>query len=278
VFGATAVVDPPPARSPRRTSARRSSLGSRARAATPSAWSSSRVARPPFGSGHSSCEAPPRATARSSSTACRCPPLPLGGLTSFINSRLLSEINLYPGNSPAVRAPRGAILEVDSRDPRTDAFHGAVEFSASMPGSSPRARSRQLRHRGGFRRSLIDLVFEYVVPADTIQTTKLPSTTTTSFTTCARRADKTASTSTARRSPAARRRRAPRRRSGDPWRREPRHAVQLHAASWYTSTTGTRPRRPAPLRPHRSEVQPRNELSFDAQFTKSTGAPSGTRG
>jgi TonB family protein len=54
----------------------------------------------------------------------------LGGLSSFLHSRVLDTVDLYPSNF-GVRYGRkvGGVIEARLRDPRTDAFHGIAEAS-----------------------------------------------------------------------------------------------------------------------------------------------------
>jgi TonB family protein len=54
----------------------------------------------------------------------------VGGFTSFVHSRVLDSVDLYPSNF-SVRYGRkvGGIIEARVRDPRTDGFHGIAEAS-----------------------------------------------------------------------------------------------------------------------------------------------------
>lgn len=61
-------------------------------------------------------------------------PVPLlyhvGGLTSFVHSRVLESVELQPSNfSPRYGRKMGGIIEVRLRDPRTDGPHGIGELS-----------------------------------------------------------------------------------------------------------------------------------------------------
>jgi Carboxypeptidase regulatory-like domain/TonB-dependent Receptor Plug Domain len=53
-----------------------------------------------------------------------------GGLTSFVHSRVLDTVEMYPSNF-SVRYGRklGGVIEAKIRDPRTDGFHGIAEAS-----------------------------------------------------------------------------------------------------------------------------------------------------
>ena len=53
-----------------------------------------------------------------------------GDLTSFVNSRMLERIDLYPGNFSARYGRKlGGIIDVGIRDPKTDRFHGMVDIN-----------------------------------------------------------------------------------------------------------------------------------------------------
>ncbi len=64
-------------------------------------------------------------------------PVPLlyhfGGLTSFINSRVIDHIDFYPGNF-SVRYGRamGGIIDVGLRDPATDKIHGVLDTNLPL--------------------------------------------------------------------------------------------------------------------------------------------------
>ena len=54
----------------------------------------------------------------------------LGGLSSFVHSRVLDSIDLQPSNfSPRYGRKVGGIIEVKLRDPKTDGLHGVAEVS-----------------------------------------------------------------------------------------------------------------------------------------------------
>ena len=99
-------------------------------------------------------------------------PVPLiyhfGGIISVYNSYLLEQIDFYPGNFSARYGRRtGGILEVTTRDPAVDKLHGVVEFSfidTFITAEGP--INDKLSISGGFRRSLIDLVFPLFIPDD----------------------------------------------------------------------------------------------------------------
>ena len=107
-------------------------------------------------------------------------PLPLlyhfGGLTSVYNSRLLERIDFIPGNFSARYGRKmGGILEVATRDPATDGFHGALELSvvdASILLEAP--IGEHFSFAIAARRSLIDAVFEAVIPEDAFNVLAAP--------------------------------------------------------------------------------------------------------
>ncbi len=91
-----------------------------------------------------------------------------GGLTSFFNSHLLEEVNLYPGNySARWGRAAGGVVEAKVRDPKSDGFHALVELSAIdsfavVEGPVAKKTSVAL----AARRSNIDLFFDAFVPED----------------------------------------------------------------------------------------------------------------
>src|SRR5262245_15398193 len=99
-----------------------------------------------------------------------------GGLTSFVNPRLLDHIDLYPGNFSARYGRKmGGIIDVGIRDPKTDGLHAMTDVNlidASFIVEAPVGK------RGAFaiaaKRSYIDFWFENVVPQDAIGVTAAP--------------------------------------------------------------------------------------------------------
>ena len=99
-----------------------------------------------------------------------------GGLTSFVNPRLLDHIDLYPGNFSARYGRKtGGIIDVGIRDPKTDALHVMADVNlidASFIAEGPVGK------RGSFalaaKRSYIDFWFNNVVPQDVIGVTAAP--------------------------------------------------------------------------------------------------------
>ncbi|MEM9068018.1 MAG: TonB-dependent receptor [Myxococcota bacterium] len=174
-FGATAIIDPPPREVVRRTIAREALTripGTRGDALRAIEILPG-VARPAFGAG----ELIIRGSAPGDSEILlEGVPIPLlyhfGGLTSVINSRLLDRIDFFPGNFSSRYGRRmGGIVEVDTRDPLSihddRSIHGVLEFgvidtSILLEFPLGEDASQAL----AFRRSLIDIVFEQVVPDD----------------------------------------------------------------------------------------------------------------
>jgi TonB family protein len=99
-----------------------------------------------------------------------------GGLTSFVNPRILDHIDLYPGNFSARYGRKmGAIIDVGIRDPKTDGFHGMADVNlidASFIVEGPVGK------RGAFaiagKRSYIDFWFKNVIPQDAVGITAAP--------------------------------------------------------------------------------------------------------
>jgi TonB family protein len=99
-----------------------------------------------------------------------------GGLTSFVNPRLLDHIDLYPGNFSARYGRKtGGIIDVGIRDPKTDGFHGMADVNlidASFIAEGPVGK------RGAFaiaaKRSYIDFWFKNVIPEDVVGVTAAP--------------------------------------------------------------------------------------------------------
>ena len=91
-----------------------------------------------------------------------------GGLTSFFNSRYIERVDLYPGNfSSRYGRVSGGVIEVRSKDPRSDGFHAGfdlnlVDSSAFVSSNAGRKASFAV----AARRSNIDLVFSKLVPKD----------------------------------------------------------------------------------------------------------------
>ena len=177
-FGATAVVDPPPREVTRRTitSDQLTSIPGTRGDAIRAVEILPGVARPAFGSGALIIRG---AAPNDSQAFLEGIPIPLlyhfGGLTSFIQSRLLDRLDFYPGNFSARYGRKvGGILEVETRDPRGDGLHGVLELSVIDVGAFAEfGLGENASAAIGFRRSLIDIVFDNIVPDD-IGVTQLP--------------------------------------------------------------------------------------------------------
>ena len=171
VFGAVAVVDAPP-----REITRRTIRGEQLRIIPGTGGDALRaveilpgVARPPFGSGALIVRGSAPGDSEVFFEGVSVPLLyHFGGLKSVINSRLLESIDFFPGNFSSRYGRRtGGILEVSLRDPATDRFHGVLEASAidiSIIAEGPITENFAIAVAA--RRSLIDLVFESIVPED----------------------------------------------------------------------------------------------------------------
>jgi TonB family protein len=99
-----------------------------------------------------------------------------GGLTSFVNPRLLDKIELYPGNfSTRYGRKMGGIIDVEVRDPKTDGFHGMVDVNII---DSAFLVEGPIGKRGGLalaaKRSYIDAWFRNVIPEDFVGVTAAP--------------------------------------------------------------------------------------------------------
>jgi TonB family protein len=91
-----------------------------------------------------------------------------GGLTSFVQPRLLERIDLYPGNF-SVRYGRkmGGIVDVGVRDPRTDGYHAMADVNvidASVLAEGPIGKHGSIAIAA--KRSYIDFFFANLMPAD----------------------------------------------------------------------------------------------------------------
>lgn len=99
-----------------------------------------------------------------------------GGLTSFYNSRLLEQIDFYPGNFSARYGRKtGGVLEVSSRDPASDRLHGVIETSfidVSLMLEFP--ITDELSMAIAARRSVLDFFIETLIPDDTLDIVTAP--------------------------------------------------------------------------------------------------------
>jgi TonB family protein len=170
-FGATAVVEAPPREVTRRSIGREqlTSIPGTRGDALRAVEILPGVARPAFGSGALIVRG---AAPGDSQAFLEGIPIPLlyhfGGLTSFSQSRLLERVDFYPGNF-SVRYGRkmGGVLEVETRDPRGDGLHGVLELSVIDVGVLAEfPLGENAAGAFGIRRSMIDVVFDNVIPED----------------------------------------------------------------------------------------------------------------
>jgi TonB family protein len=99
-----------------------------------------------------------------------------GGLTSFINPRLVDRIDFYPGNF-SVRYGRatGGIVETRVVDPKLDSVHGVADVNlldASLLVQVPVTQDGSLSLAA--RRSYIDVVLENTLSSDTMSMLAAP--------------------------------------------------------------------------------------------------------
>jgi len=178
-FAATAVVDAPPREVTRRTIESEELVrvpGTRGDALRAVELLPG-VGRPPFGAGILIVRG---AAPGDSQIFFEGGPVPLlyhfGGLTSFINSRLLERIDFYPGNfSVKYGRATGGVLEVTGRDPAFDGLHGVVDINvldASFLIEGPLGDNVSVA--AAARRSYIDFFFETLVPDDAFDVVAAP--------------------------------------------------------------------------------------------------------
>ena len=99
-----------------------------------------------------------------------------GGLTSFFSSRYIERVDLYPGNfSTRYGRVSGGVIDVRTKDPRSDGFHAGIELSLI---DSSAFVSTSAGPKTSFavaaRRSNIDLVFAKFVPKDAYSVVAAP--------------------------------------------------------------------------------------------------------
>ncbi len=99
-----------------------------------------------------------------------------GGLTSFMNSRLIGRLDLYPSNF-GTRYGRvaGGVIDVQARDPKSDRLHGVIDLNlidSSVLVESPLGDTTAVALAA--RRSNIDFVFENFVPEDAYSVVAAP--------------------------------------------------------------------------------------------------------
>ena len=100
-----------------------------------------------------------------------------GGVTSFMSSRLVEKLDVYPGNfSPRYGRAVGGVIDITARDPNTDRLHAALDLNLIDSSAFVEAPiSRDLSVAGAVRRSNIDFVFENFVPEGTYDVVAAPT-------------------------------------------------------------------------------------------------------
>jgi hypothetical protein len=100
-----------------------------------------------------------------------------GGLTSFMSSRLVQKLDVYPGNFSARygRAVGGAI-DITMRDPSTDRLHAVLDVNLIDSSAFVETPiTSELSVAAAVRRSNIDFVFENFVPDNTYNVVAAPT-------------------------------------------------------------------------------------------------------
>jgi TonB family protein len=99
-----------------------------------------------------------------------------GGLTSFINTRMLDSVDFYPGNfSVRYGRRRGGIIEATLADPARDKLHGVIDLSlidGSVFAQGPITSDWEFA--AAARRSWIDLVLGSALSSADISTIAAP--------------------------------------------------------------------------------------------------------
>jgi TonB family protein len=99
-----------------------------------------------------------------------------GGLTSFVQPRLLNKIDLYPGNfSARFGRKMGGVIDVGIRDPKIDALHGLLDVNlvdSSLLLEGP--INRNWSFAVAARRSYFDLFIDKLIPKDEVRLTAAP--------------------------------------------------------------------------------------------------------
>jgi TonB family protein len=135
------------------------------------------VARPPFGAGQIIVRGSAPAD-----TQLLLDGIPIsllyhfGGLTSFINSRLLESVDFYPGNfSVRYGRRRGGIIEATLADPARDRLHGVADLNlidGSVLAQGPIAANSEFAVAA--RRSWVDLVLGSLLSSSDVTTVAAP--------------------------------------------------------------------------------------------------------
>lgn len=136
------------------------------------------VGRPPFGAGLVLIRG---SSPQDSTVLLNGIPVPLlyhfGGLTSFINSRALERIDFYPGNFSVKYGRRmGGVIDVGTRDPRGDGYHGVLDVNLPLDSSllveGPITKKATFLVAG--RRSYLGELARAVIPSGTFDAFAAP--------------------------------------------------------------------------------------------------------
>ena len=99
-----------------------------------------------------------------------------GGLTAVYNSELLESVDYLPGNfSTYYGGVVGGVVDVKSRNPKTDGFHGVLEvnaYNANVVLETPITDTLSIA--GAYRRSYIDLLLPLFLKEDSPSFTVAP--------------------------------------------------------------------------------------------------------
>jgi hypothetical protein len=100
-----------------------------------------------------------------------------GGLTSFMSSRLVEKVDVYPSNFSA-RYGRavGGVIDITARDPNRDRLHAVLDLNLIDSSAFVETPvTPDLSVAAAVRRSNIDFVFENFVPKDTYNVVAAPT-------------------------------------------------------------------------------------------------------
>ncbi|MGZ6080860.1 MAG: TonB-dependent receptor domain-containing protein, partial [Myxococcaceae bacterium] len=99
-----------------------------------------------------------------------------GGLTAVFNSELLESVDYFPGNfSSYYGGIVGGVVDVKSRNPKTDGFHGILEvnaYNANVVLEGPITDTLSIA--AAYRRSYIDLILPLFLRSDSPSFTVAP--------------------------------------------------------------------------------------------------------
>jgi TonB family protein len=122
------------------------------------------VARPPFNGGLMAVWGSPPGDTRVYADGVFVPTLyHFGGVRSTINASIVSSLTLFPGGYDVQHGRGlGGVVEVETRDPRRDGFHGFVQIDlVDASGMVEAGLGKKLSVAAGFRVSLL----EFSLPA-----------------------------------------------------------------------------------------------------------------